>query len=376
MTGSARRPSEAAAPEVRGLKFRTLADRLRREIGEGRWPAGSRLPTEPELARAHRASVSTVRRAVAELVAEELVVRRQGSGTYVLAPRPAGGRAALIGVVVPNTAFYYPRVLQGIEEELAAAGARTVLACSGYDQAREIAAVTEMVAAGADGLLLAPTLTGPQTPEAYLARLAAFPAPAVLVERRGAGLGDPTESVCTHHEAGGYDAVRHLAGLGHRIIGLVLRIPSPTAQPVASGFHQAIRELGLPTTEFQAALEEWSPAAADRCLAGLRRVGATAAVCFGDRQAALVAAAARRVGLRVPDDLALVAYDDEIADTAEIPLTAVAPPKHLLGRTAAALLLNRLAHPGDSPRQVLLRPAITVRDSCGAGRPQTAPTPD
>ncbi|GAA2740922.1 LacI family DNA-binding transcriptional regulator [Kitasatospora cinereorecta] len=376
MTGSARPSSEGTAPEVRGLKFRMLADRLRREIADGVWPPGGRLPIEPELARAHGASVSTVRRAVAELVAEELVERRQGSGTYVLAPKPVSGRSALIGVVVPSTAFYYPRVLKGIEEELTAAGARAVLACSGYDQAREFGAVADLLDAGADGLLLAPTLTGPKTPEAYLARLAALPVPAVLVERRGTSLGDTVESVSTHHEAGGYDAVRHLVRLGHRMIGLVLRIPSPTAEPVGRGFHQAVRELGLPSTEFQAALEEWSPAAADRCLAGLRSAGATAAVCFGDRQAALLTAAARRFGLRVPDDLALVAYDDEIADIAEVPLTAVAPPKHLLGRTAAALLLNRLEHPEDSRRTVLLRPAITVRDSCGAARHRIAPEPD
>ncbi|MGW2374473.1 LacI family DNA-binding transcriptional regulator [Kitasatospora sp. NPDC001683] len=376
MTGSARRPVEATAPEARELKFRMLAGRLRREIGEGLWPPGSRLPTEQELARAHGASVSTVRRAVAELVAEELVVRRQGSGTYVLAPKAGRARSTLIGVIVPDTAFYYPRVLEGIEEELAAAGARLVIACSSYDQAREIRAVADMLDAGAEGLLLAPTLAGPETPEAYLTRLAGLPVPAVLVERRGTSLGDATESVCTHHEAGGYDAVRHLARLGHRTIGLVLRLDSPTTEPVRRGFHQAVRELGLPGTEFGAALEEWSPAAADRCLAGLHQAGATAAVCFGDRQAALLEAAARRARLRVPDDLALIAYDDEIADIAEIPLTAVAPPKHLLGRTAAAVLLNRLEHPEDPRRQVLLRPTITVRDSCGAARSKLAPVPD
>ncbi|MCC9305998.1 LacI family transcriptional regulator [Kitasatospora sp. RB6PN24] len=375
MTGSAHRSAEATAPRGRGLKFRTLADRLRREIDEGLWPPGSRLPTEQELARAHGASVSTVRRAVADLVAEDLVVRRQGSGTYVLAPAAAGGRSALIGVIVPDTAFYYPRVLQGIEEELTAAGARCVIASSSYDQARELRAIADMLDAGAEGLLLAPTLAGPETPEAYLDRLAGLPVPVVLVERRGTSLGDATESVCTHHEAGGYDAVRHLARLGHRTTGLVLRLHSPTTEPVRRGFHQAVRELGLAGSEFRAALEEWSPAAADRCLTGLRRAGATAAVCFGDRQAALLEAAARRAGLRVPDDLALIAYDDEIADIAEVPLTAVSPPKHLLGRTAAGLLLNRLDHPEDSRRQVLLRPAITVRESCGAARPRLALTP-
>lgn len=365
MTGSVYRGTDAGGPAGRELKFRKLADRLRREIAEGVWPPGSRLPTEPELARANGASISTVRRAVADLVAERLVVRRQGAGTYVLAPDSGERRAELIGVVVPDTAFYYPRVLAGIEEELAAAGARLAIVCSDYDQARELRALRELLDAGADGLLLVPTLDGPERPEAYLRRLAGLPVPAVLMERRGSTLGDTTENVCTHHEAGGYDAVHHLARLGHRAIGLVLRAPSPTAEPVSRGFRQAVRELGLRTAEFSAALQEWSPAAADRCLARLRAAGATAAVCFGDRQAALLAAAARRAGLTVPEDLALIAYDDEIADLAEIPLTAVAPPKHQLGRTAAGLLLHRLRNPDQPRRQVLLRPAITVRDSCG-----------
>ncbi|MCG8970288.1 substrate-binding domain-containing protein [Streptomyces sp. CL12-4] len=348
------------------LKFRQLARELRERIRQGTWPADSRLPTEKQLAESSRTSVSTVRRAVDELVAEGLVVRRQGSGTFVLPPDAPGPNRALVGVVVPDTAFYYPRVLQGIEETLSAAGARLLLACSGYDQERESKDLQDMFDAGVDGLLVVPTLTGPEAAEHYLARLAALPVPAVLVERRGTSLGDTNEYVCTHHEAGAYDAVRHLAALGHRAIGLALRDPSPTAAPVAEGFRQATAELDCTTTEFRATREEWSPATADRCLAALRAAGVSAVVCFGDRQAAMLVGAARRAGLTVPGDLALVAYDDEIADLADISLTAVAPPKHLLGITAAETLLRRLDNPALPRRRVLLRPGITVRQSCGA----------
>lgn len=82
-----------------------------------------------------------------------------------------------------------------------------------------------------------------------------------------------------------------------------------------------------------------------------------------------------RTGLTVPDDLALVAYDDEIADLADIPLTAVAPPKHLLGRTAAETLLRRLGEPGLARHRILLRPSITVRQSCGVRTTNTGTTP-
>lgn len=69
----------------RGMKFRTLASELREQIAAGLWVVGGRLPTEQELARSYRVGINTVRRAVNLLIEEDLVQRRQGSGTFVLA---------------------------------------------------------------------------------------------------------------------------------------------------------------------------------------------------------------------------------------------------------------------------------------------------
>ncbi|MBR7838494.1 substrate-binding domain-containing protein [Actinospica durhamensis] len=358
-------PDEAGLPGARDLKFQRLAERLREQIHGQAYPGGARLPTEQQLSASSGLSISTVRRAVDELVAEGLVVRRQGAGTFVLPPADRVRRQRLIGVIVPDAAFYFPRVLKGIETVLSAAGARLQLAYSDYDQAAELRQLEGMLAAGVDGLLITPTLTGSVPAEAVLGRLAELSVPAVLMERRGTSLSDLNEHVCTHHEAGAYDAVHHLTRLGHRSIGLVLRSGSPTTEPVAAGFHQAAGEFGVTVAQFHALRQEWSPAAADRCVALLREHAMTAAVCFGDRQAALVEIAARRAGLRIPEDLALVAYDDEVADVADIPLTAVAPPKELLGRIAADLLLRRLDQPDLIRHRILLRPSIVVRQSCG-----------
>jgi len=73
------------------------------------------------------------------------------------------------------------------------------------------------------------------------------------------------------------------------------------------------------------------------------------------------------LGVRVPEDLALIAYDDEVAALADTPLTAVAPPKREVGRHATELLVERLSQGADAPRQHLtLLPRLRVRDSCGA----------
>ncbi|MER7951546.1 substrate-binding domain-containing protein [Streptomyces sp. NPDC096079] len=361
----------------RELKFRALMAELRRGILDGTWPPGSKLPTERALATETGLSVTTVRRAYEDLVALGLVERRQGAGTFA-AHRPERALAdrRIVGVLVPDTTFYYPRVLQGIEKELAAAGARLVLACSHYDPAEEDAAVERLLSAGVHGLLLVPSLHTATDPGRRAEELLALPVPAVLVERRLAahGPGDPTEHVCTDHEGGAYDAVRHLRALGHERLGLVARTDAPTTAPIESGFARALGDLGLPAATYERdVMARWDPDRADRALAGLRDGGATAALCFGDREAALLLGAARRAGLRVPEDLALISYDNEFADVAETPLTAVSPPKYQLGRLAAQILLRRLAEGEASPlHQVQLRPRLVVRASCG-GRTEGDP---
>ncbi|MFD8971070.1 GntR family transcriptional regulator [Streptomyces sp. NPDC059593] len=358
----------------RELKFRTLMAELRRGILDGTWPPGSKLPTERALATETGLSVTTVRRAYEDLVALGLVERRQGAGSFA-AHRPERDRTGrrVVGVLVPDTSFYYPRVLQGIEKELAADGARLVLACSHYDPDEEDAAVARLLSDGVHGLLLVPSLHTATDPGRRAEELLALPVPAVLVERRltAHGPGDATEHVCTDHEGGAYDAVRHLRALGHERLGLVVRTDAPTTAPIESGFARALADLGLPGPPpcERDVMARWDPDRADRALGALRAAGVTAALCFGDREAALMLGAVRRAGLRVPEDLALISYDNEFADVAETPLTAVSPPKYQLGRLAAQILLRRLTEGDAAPlHQVQLRPRLVVRASCGGGR--------
>lgn len=358
----------------RDLKSHRLATELREAIKSRTYPPGGKLPTEQELARANEVSLTTVRRAMEMLAAEGLVIRRQGAGTFVAEQptattlRRRGGELA-VGVVVPDTTMYFPAVLKGIEETLAAAGARLMLACSRYDLAEDERAVESLLDGGVNGLLLVPTLMGRADPAAYLADLYRADVPIVLVER---GLdttspGDASEYVRTDHEAGGYQAVAHLAGLGHRRLALVLRTGSPTSEPVARGFHRAVDDLGLEAVDqIDVSPTGWRPGEPDSARRAISEQGATGVVSLGDREGTLLVSAARRAGVTVPGQLAVVTYDDDIADLAEVPLTAVSPPKYHLGRLAAELLLRRLAEP-DLPRhQVRLRPSIVIRDSCGA----------
>lgn len=356
--------------ESRDLKFQALADELRRGILAGTWAVGAKLPTEAQLAADAGLSLTTVRRAFDELAQAGLVVRRQGAGSFVAERAPARRRSRFtVGVLLPDTQLYYPRVLQGIEETLSAQDVSLQLATYNYEPQREDSSIEFLIGSGVDGLILVPTLIGIADPARRVRELTALHVPVVLLERslNDLGPGDQTEHVCSDHQGGAYDAVTHLFGLGHRKISLLTRTSNPTEPAIVAGYERAAADLGLAPQVLRALKGDWEAGAADGLLAELRAGGGTAALVFGDREAALLEAAARRVGIRIPEDLALVSYDDELADLAEVPLTAVAPAKHRMGRMAAEILLRRLVEGDDCPiHQVRLRPRLVVRDSCGA----------
>jgi GntR family transcriptional regulator of arabinose operon len=227
----------------RDLKYVVLADTLRGDIATGAWALGGRLPTERELALHHAVAVNTVRRAVSILCSEGLLERRQGAGTFVLSrPSEQAAKPKLVGVLIPSTTYYYPRVLAGIERALSAQDVRMMLTCASYDPAEELRQASRLVSAGAQGLLLVPTFHVLERPAAHLMALGSIGVPYVLVERTPPvmPLDDDTEYVATDHVAGAYSAVRHLSRLGHERIAYLGRSGTASAGPVSEGFDAAL----------------------------------------------------------------------------------------------------------------------------------------
>jgi DNA-binding LacI/PurR family transcriptional regulator len=352
------------------MKFRLLAERLRDQLTDGRWPVGARLPTEPQLAAEHAVGVNTVRRAVGLLVAEGIVERRQGSGTYV-AHRPSSRVAGrrLVGVLVPSTSYYYPRVIEGIERTLTSAGIGFILASSDYRPDRERSQLRSLLDSGPAGLVLVPNLHLMDDAQGYVDSLRELPVPYVLVERRppAPAPDDPTSYVVTNHAGGVHAAVRHLVGLGHTRIGYLGRIRTGTADQIAAGF--AAAAAGLCVTQVPAAVvrrESWTADEIGDYARACRDHHVSAVFCHGDRDAATLLVHARRLGMSAPGGLAVVAYDDEVAELGDPPLTAVAPPKRAVGALAAELLLRRIDGDATVPgHRVELQPRLMVRASCG-----------
>ncbi|WP_189107603.1 substrate-binding domain-containing protein [Streptomyces camponoticapitis] len=322
----------------------------------------------------------TARRDVEALAARGLLDRAHGSVSWPRGQGPAGSApgagSPVIGMLAPAAAYYFAEVIRGAHEAAARLGARLILRVSDYRSEDDASHAAGLLAAGAQGLLVAPSWTAPDHPERYGDWVAALPVPTVLVERLGVPGGplDDLDRVRSDHAHGVLLAVRHLIRLGHGTPLLVARADSPTAMAVRAGYARALDAMGLraPLPVLDSSSAERRPALfeeAARGLAAAVRAGrATAALMHNDEDATWMVRRLAELGVRVPDDLSLITYDDEVAALADTPLTAVAPPKRAVGRHAAELLVGRLTVPADEaePRVHLdLLPSLRVRASCG-----------
>ncbi|MFD3840068.1 substrate-binding domain-containing protein [Streptomyces sp. NPDC058642] len=332
-----------------------------------------------ELAAELGVSAVTLRRDVEALAAQGRVQRLHGAvvwpgeGAVEVRKRAEDSEGVVIGMIVPTTNYIFADIVRGAREAVAAQGARLVLGVTGYVDAEDAVQAEHLVAGGAEGLLVAPSWFGGVPVDGQEKWLLERGVPAVLVERSAppANPAAVLDRVRTDRAHGAAVAVSHFATLGHRKVTAVLQ-DGPHAVQISAGFRAAVQSLGLDVDTAAPSVREHGDyeASVDYLVDAVKQRGVTAALVHSDEDAIVLVPRLQACGIRVPDDLALIAYDDEVAGLSDVPLTAVAPPKRSVGELAAQLLLQRLAErkagqqPG--PRQHLdLLPELRIRSSCG-----------
>lgn len=273
------------------------------------------------------------------------------------------------GFVVPDPGYYFPAIVDGAVERVQAMGGRLVLGISDYDPERERAQIQRMIERGVDGLLV--TSSTNDEFETF-GQLVDSPVPVVVVER---SLDDAVNAgaldlVRTDHAAGAVVAIRLFAELGHRRVGMVT-FETPTMPHLRVGFDRAVRAFGLEdldaveVIDHRQGIREQSIAYLERAL----EAGVTAVFVHSDRYAVEFVEAALATGLSIPGDLSVIAYDDEVASLAAVPLTAVGPPKRDVGWVAVGMLFDRVSATPErvlTSRHMTLRPNLVPRRSTGS----------
>jgi LacI family transcriptional regulator len=290
---------------------------------------------------------------------------RLGYRPHAVARALVSGSTRTLGLVVGDIENpFFALVARGMADVAGRRDYTLLLANSDEDLEEERRAVETLLARRVDGLAVAPTSPGSL---AHLSPVAAHGTPLVVLDRPLRGL--RVDTVTADNAGGAAAAVGHLIALGHRRIGVVSDSPEigSTAERLR-GFRAAMRAAGL---EVDGGLVSVGGPSADDGYRSARTL-----LERRDRPSALFTAnnlmtlgavrALCDLGLHMPDDVALLGFDDTDWTTiVSPPLTVVAQPVYELGRVAGERLLLRCAGHAGAPRRIRLPTELVVRASCG-----------
>lgn len=329
------------------------------------------MATIRDVARAAGVSVSTVSHVVngtrvvlPETKSRVLAAMQELNYTPNRLARSLRNRqTATLGVLLPNSANpYFAEVLLGIETACFDLGYNVIIGNAIDNPEREEAHLKVLLSRQVDGLLLISTGAYQRS----LKLLAAYKTPFVLVDR--ASMLPDIDEIVTDNYAGGALAARYLLELGHRRIGCITG-PSaltPSADRV-TGYFDTLRDAGIMPDPLLARAGDFQPEGGYAACRELLRLGErpTAIFACNDLMAIGALRAIDEAGLRVPDDLSLVGYDDIPLISFVVPaLTTVAQPSRELGQVAVRRLVQRLQTPGLPAERSVLPVSLIVRDSC------------
>jgi DNA-binding LacI/PurR family transcriptional regulator len=335
-------------------------------------PAPRRRPTIADVARRAGVSAAAVSFAVNDRPGVSSGTReRILAAARELGWRPSASARALteartraVGLVLARSAAqlegdsFFVRFLSGIERALTAVDYALLLQIVPGEASAALPAYERLAAAGrVDGFLLTDVEVG--DPRFALLESAGIP---VVLAGRPAG-NTPFPWVETRHDEGMAPAVAHLAALGHERIGFLRGAEFEHVRARERAWRVAMAAAALPPGPVAHVTDDPHEPALE-----LLREGATAIVCVSDALAIGAVAAARELGLTVPEDVSVVGYDDSaLAAFATPALTSVRVDYAEFGCAAAQLLLSGIAGEPESVYSPSV-PELVVRASTGPRR--------
>jgi LacI family transcriptional regulator len=299
----------------------------------------------------------------------EQAISKLGYVPSRLARGLSGQRTGTLAVIVPDVANpFFTLIVRGAEEVARRGGYRVILCDTRADLTIEREVIEEMLAHRVEGIVIAPVSDRSKT---HLRRLAKFGVPFVLIDRTVPGI--ESDVVLGDSLGGARRLVEHLIALGHRRIGMIVESDEvSTARDRRQGYEAALVTAGIPVDPALVAEATVDPAGG---LEGMGRLLAleerpTAVFSVNNLVALGAIEAVRRGGLEVPDDVALVCFDDiEYASRLYPFLTVMEQPAEMFGTLGTQLLLARIDGRGAERNRVVVLPAdFVVRKSCGAYR--------
>ena len=273
----------------------------------------------------------------------------------------------MIGMIIPDiTNPFFPAVVRGAEDVAFSNGYRLILCNTDNDHSKELVHLNELRTYLPAGLIVIPSNFSDLTAQAESYRRAGTGV--VCVDRLPKNWSG--DSVTANNEEGAYDATRYLIQMGHtKLAAIAGPLHLTNAQERLGGFKRAMREAKLHLApEYVQETTFDKQGGHSKALILLRLIPRPTAIFASNDMIALGALLAiREAGLRCPEDVSLMGFDDlDLAETTNPSLSSVSQSGYQLGTTAARILLDRLEGDQGPAKHVVLETSLKLRHSIAA----------
>ncbi|MFB5761277.1 GntR family transcriptional regulator [Paenibacillus medicaginis] len=365
--------------------YQQIQEYIRKIIITEKMKPGDRIPTEKELMNQFNVSKITVVNALTGLANEKLIDRVPGKGSFVAeetvtaitnSEPPLTSRRGLhtgmIGLIMPTIHDYFAiRLIEGIEQALNQEGYRSMIMLTDGKSEKEKAAIKELRALGAEGLLIFPVDEENYNEEILGMKLSGFPF--LLIDRYLPGV--ETHYIAADGKLGAKLAVEHLWELGHRDIAICSDSPlqTVTVQDRIEGYMEALKDKGAlinpahMITDFKP-LTVLKDAEDHPLYRYIRNKMVTAYISLNGRLGVQIFQMAKQAGLRIPEDLSIVSFDDPTSIVEEFSIfTHVKQFERDMGFRAAIQLLEVIRSNGDIKgfSKTLIEPELVIKQTSG-----------
>lgn len=365
--------------------YKQIYDELRQKILNHEYAVNQQLPTEAELASMFGVSLITSKRALTELEREGLIYRKRGSGSFV---RPRVNFASLgyadqkdrrVAIVLPlreHDSTGMLEYIRGASEAFETRGYYLSVHGTGYAVPEdEIVQLSSLSKKGVRGVIFYPIRNDINAVELFALVMNGYPV--VTIDKYFDGF--PIKYVAADNIDGGYKAATHLIRFGHKRIAFVAHNGLDNATTTKNryfGYCKALQEHGI-RIESQLTVTNVSSYWLDnnrkesycRLVDDLMKRDVTAVQAENDLVAIEVLKACLDLGLKVPEDLSIIGFDNtDLSSHVDVPLTSVEQNFYLIGKTAAELLMEGIESGSIQSGPVLTPVRLVVRQSTGPSK--------
>jgi LacI family transcriptional regulator len=278
-------------------------------------------------------------------------------------------RSHTLGLIITNIMNpFYPELAKGIEDKSRELGYNIILCNTNYDLRLEKYEISMLRSKGVDGIIFSSV----EVNDPNIMPLVEDRFPFILVNRRifNRTLGRKIDYIVLDNFSGGYMAMEHLFKLGHRRVGIIAGpLNISTAAERTQGARKSLSDHGLkldPNLIVECDFSKDQATQATRRLLSLRKPP-TAIFAENDYMALGAREAILDKGLKIPEDTALVGFDDIVAASLKgVELTTISQRKYEMGSLAVKILVDKVEKKNfSSVNQVILEPELIIRKSCG-----------